>query len=47
VLSDAGWALAVPDPQDPVTHIWAESADVAGSDALAAAIEERVRAVEG
>jgi mannose-1-phosphate guanylyltransferase/phosphomannomutase len=31
VRHDEGWALAVPDPEEPVTHVWAE----AGSDAEA------------
>jgi mannose-1-phosphate guanylyltransferase/phosphomannomutase len=31
VLYDDGWALVVPDPEEPVTHVWAE----AGSDAEA------------
>ncbi len=47
VLADAGWALVVPDPEDPVTHVWAEGADHAASEALAAAYVERVRAIEG
>lgn len=25
VLHDDGWALALPDPSDPLTHIWAEA----------------------
>jgi mannose-1-phosphate guanylyltransferase/phosphomannomutase len=37
VLHDDGWALALPDPEDPVTHVWAE----AGSD-----VEARRRAQE-
>ena len=24
VLHDDGWVLALPDPEEPVTHIWAE-----------------------
>ena len=24
VVSDQGWVLVVPDPEDPVTHVWAE-----------------------
>ena len=26
VRHDDGWALALPDPEEPVTHIWAEGA---------------------
>jgi mannose-1-phosphate guanylyltransferase/phosphomannomutase len=37
VLHDDGWALALPDPEDPVTHVWAE----AGSD-----VDARRRAQE-
>ena len=33
-----GWALVVPDPEDPVTHVWAEGADLAASEALAATV---------
>jgi mannose-1-phosphate guanylyltransferase / phosphomannomutase len=28
VVYDDGWALALPDPEEPFTHVWAE----AGSD---------------
>ena len=24
VHHDGGWALALPDPEEPVTHVWAE-----------------------
>ena len=27
VLHDDGWALALPDPEEPVTHVWAEGRD--------------------
>jgi mannose-1-phosphate guanylyltransferase/phosphomannomutase len=37
VLHDDGWALVVPDPEEPITHVWAE----AKSDA-----EARMRAQE-
>jgi mannose-1-phosphate guanylyltransferase / phosphomannomutase len=33
ILEDDGWALVLPDPEEPVTHVWAE----AGSDAAAQA----------
>jgi mannose-1-phosphate guanylyltransferase / phosphomannomutase len=42
VRSTDGWALVVPDPEEPVTHVWAEAADLARSDALAAAYAERL-----
>ncbi len=37
VLYDDGWALVVPDPEEPITHVWAE----AGTDA-----DARTRAQE-
>jgi mannose-1-phosphate guanylyltransferase/phosphomannomutase len=27
VLDDGGWALVLPDPEQPVTHVWAEGLD--------------------
>ena len=30
VVSDEGWALVVPDPADPVTHVWAEGVGPGG-----------------
>ena len=42
VVSDEGWALVVPDPTDPVTHVWAEGSDLASSEALVATYAERI-----
>jgi mannose-1-phosphate guanylyltransferase/phosphomannomutase len=42
VVSDDGWALVVPDPSDPVTHVWAEGADLISSEALVATYAERI-----
>ena len=42
VVSDRGWVLVVPDPEDPVTHLWAEGADLAASEALASAYVTRI-----
>jgi mannose-1-phosphate guanylyltransferase / phosphomannomutase len=42
VVSDGGWALVVPDPADPVTHVWAEGSDLVASEALAATYVERI-----
>ena len=42
VVSDQGWALVVPDPADPVTHVWAEGADLESSEALVATAVERI-----
>ena len=39
VLHGDGWALALPDPEEPVTHVWAE----AGTDADARAPGPGVR----
>ena len=33
VIHDDGWALVLPDPEEPLTHVWAE----AGTDAAARA----------
>jgi mannose-1-phosphate guanylyltransferase/phosphomannomutase len=42
VVSDDGWALVVPDPENPVTHVWAEGADLLASEALASAYAKRI-----
>jgi mannose-1-phosphate guanylyltransferase/phosphomannomutase len=42
VVSDQGWALVVPDPVEPVTHVWAEGSDLAASESLAATYVERI-----
>ena len=42
VVSDEGWALVVPDPTDPITHVWAEGADLVSSEALVATYAERI-----
>jgi mannose-1-phosphate guanylyltransferase/phosphomannomutase len=41
VEPDGGWALVLPDPAEPVTHLWAEAVD----DATAADLMERWVAV--
>ena len=43
VVSDQGWVLVVPDPEEPVTHVWAEASDLLASEALAGAAVERIR----
>jgi mannose-1-phosphate guanylyltransferase/phosphomannomutase len=45
VVTGDGWALVVPDPEDPVTHVWAEGADLPASSALASAYAERIAAL--
>ena len=43
VIHDDGWVLALPDPEEPVTHIWAESSDSAGARSLAQEYVRRIR----
>ena len=45
VVSDQGWALLVPDPTDPVTHVWAEGSDLGSSEALVATYTDRITAM--
>ena len=35
VIEDDGWALVLPDPEEPVTHVWAEAASDAQAEARA------------
>jgi phosphomannomutase len=42
-----GWALAAPDPDAPVTHVWAEAADAFGAAARLADWTDRVRSLAG
>ena len=39
ILDDDGWALVLPDPEEPLTHVWAE----AGSDHEARRLAAGVR----
>jgi mannose-1-phosphate guanylyltransferase/phosphomannomutase len=43
VFHDGGWALALPDPEEPVTHVWAEAATDADARALAKEYARRIR----
>jgi mannose-1-phosphate guanylyltransferase/phosphomannomutase len=43
VLHDAGWALVLPDPAEPLTHVWAEGATGAEAQALALEYADRIR----
>jgi mannose-1-phosphate guanylyltransferase/phosphomannomutase len=45
VQSDDGWVLVAPDPEDPVTHVWAEGTDLPGSVALARPYVEQITAL--
>jgi mannose-1-phosphate guanylyltransferase/phosphomannomutase len=31
VVFDDGWAIIVPDPEEPLTHVWAEGASDSGA----------------
>jgi mannose-1-phosphate guanylyltransferase/phosphomannomutase len=41
VVDPEGWSLVVPDPEEPVTHVWAEAASEA--EARARVQEQAVR----
>ena len=43
VLHDEGWALVLPDPDDPITHIWAEGPTDREARALAQEYARRIR----
>ncbi len=47
VVSDRGWVLVVPDPEDPVTHVWAEGTDLTASEAMASEYVERITEMLG
>lgn len=43
VMHDGGWALAVPDPEEPVTHVWAEAGSDTDARRLAQEYGRRIR----
>jgi mannose-1-phosphate guanylyltransferase/phosphomannomutase len=43
VHHDSGWALALPDPEEPVTHLWAEGDTDAAARRLAQEYARRIR----
>jgi mannose-1-phosphate guanylyltransferase/phosphomannomutase len=43
VLEPDGWALVIPDPEEPVTHVWAEAASDAQAGARAQEYAVRIR----
>ena len=45
VLHDDGWALVLPDPEEPVTHIWAEGASDSDAVRLAQEYARRIRQI--
>ena len=47
IVNDDGWTLVIPDPEDPVCHVWAEGATESASRALADEVSRRVRQLAG
>ncbi|MGI9033776.1 MAG: sugar phosphate nucleotidyltransferase [Acidimicrobiales bacterium] len=45
VFVDSGWALVLPDPQEPVTHVWAEADTEAQARTLAQEYARKVRKI--
>jgi mannose-1-phosphate guanylyltransferase/phosphomannomutase len=43
VLRDEGWILVLPDPEDPVTHVWAEGPSDREAKALVQEYTRRIR----
>jgi len=43
VLHEGGWALALPDADEPITHVWAEAATDAAARKLAQEYVRRIR----
>ncbi len=43
VIHEEGWVLALPDPEEPVTHIWSEGPDDTGALRLAQEYARRIR----
>jgi mannose-1-phosphate guanylyltransferase/phosphomannomutase len=43
VKHDEGWALALPDPEEPVTHVWAEADSDIDARRLAQEYARRIR----
>ncbi len=43
VRHEGGWALALPDPEEPITHVWAESTTDAAAKALVKEYTLRIR----
>jgi mannose-1-phosphate guanylyltransferase/phosphomannomutase len=45
VLHDDGWALVFPDPEEPLTHVWAEAATDTDARARAQEYSRRIRSI--
>ncbi len=43
VLHDDGWVLALPDPEEPITHVWAEAGSDTDARRLAQEYGRRIR----
>jgi len=43
VLEDDGWALVLPDPEEPLTHVWAEAPSAARAEARVAEYTTRLQ----
>jgi len=43
VIHDGGWALALPDPEEPITHVWAEGSTDTDARRLAQEYVRRIR----
>jgi mannose-1-phosphate guanylyltransferase / phosphomannomutase len=43
VIHEGGWALALPDPEEPVTHIWSEGRNANEARSLAQEYARRIR----
>lgn len=43
VHHDSGWVLVIPDPEEPITHIWAEGESTDGARSLAQEYVRRIR----
>jgi mannose-1-phosphate guanylyltransferase/phosphomannomutase len=43
IRQDDGWVLALPDPDDPITHVWAEADSESGARQLVQEFARRIR----
>ncbi len=43
ILHEGGWVLALPDPEEPITHVWAEGADERSARELAGEYARRIQ----
>jgi mannose-1-phosphate guanylyltransferase/phosphomannomutase len=43
VIHNDGWALVLPDPEEPVTHVWTEGASDGEAKSLAQDYARRIR----